>query len=283
MTSTEHTPLLYNLPVELLEAILANLTYPDLANAFNVSHALRTLCSSGSPAISPERSKLLTLRSTVRASPKTKHALIQIQRRAAPFLLSEDPSDESTGFNRQTYLDRIAATIDTTLPAEFSHWLLETPHNDIIGWHWPGLKGEHDRTRHEELGIDFLDVLYSRHMKPGYTLLPSARVMDVEDPDYAEFNDTDLHFYPGSWQCNRVKREDTRVRALQVWADMSGFAPRITLLILSGSERWDGVVWLTEMRSGFDRHAVGHVGAEVGGEWCGESAAGLAEAVGDLG
>jgi hypothetical protein len=105
-------------------------------------------------------------------------------------------------------------------------------------------------------------MMFSRHLKPGYTLLPSANVMEVEDPDYSEFNDTDFPFYPGSWQCQRSMRE-TKVRALQVWADMSGFAPKITVLILSGSERWDGCVWQTESQAPF-RHSPESITASTG-------------------
>jgi hypothetical protein len=111
--------------------------------------------------------------------------------------------------------------------------------------------------------LDFVNaMMFSRHLKPGYTLLPTLNVMEVEDPDYSEFNDTDFHFYPGSWQCQRSMRE-TKVRALQVWADMSGFAPKIVLLILSGSERWDGCVWQTESRSPF-RHSPETITGNMG-------------------
>jgi hypothetical protein len=221
---------LHNLPVELLEGVLIELAYPDLANARNVCHSFRTLCDSD--VILQERKRLLELRHASRSDT----SMAVIRRKIDPFF---------TEFDRNEYLVRIGRDA----PVEFTTWVLETPREDIIGWHWPGLQGEHSRDRYQELGLGFIDaVVFSRHLKPGYTLLPSAVVMEVEDPDYSEFNDTDFHFYPGSWQCQRLMRE-TKVRALQIWADMSGFAPKITLLILSGSERWNGCVWQTESRT----------------------------------
>ncbi|KIW03965.1 uncharacterized protein PV09_04799 [Verruconis gallopava] len=224
-----------SLPVELIEEIFVRLSYTELASVRNVCHLFRTLCDS--TAIPLERRRLLELRRVTRSEP---YAAL-VRNRLEPFFVNFDPSE---------YLARIGGDA----PREFAAWVLETPRNDVIGWHWPGLQGEHSRDRYQELGLDFIDAMvFSRHLKPGYTLLPSANVMEVEDPDYSKFNETDFHFYPGSWQCQRSMREN-KVRALQVWADMSGFSPKITLLIMSGSERWDGCVWETESLAPF-RHS----------------------------
>jgi hypothetical protein len=238
------TSALYELPVELVESILLELAYPDLALARNVCHSIRALCDS---TVIPEaRRKLLELRHVAISD----HATSIVRRKLEPFF---------TEFDREAYLARIGEETS----AEFVSWVLETPTKDIIGWHWPGLKGEYSRERYNELGLDFNSaMMFSRHLKPGYTLLPSAIVMEVEDPDYSEHNHTDFHFYPGSWQCQRVKK-DTKARALQVWADMSGYMPKITLLILSGSDRWDGYVWQTESRAPF-RHSPESITANTG-------------------
>jgi len=202
---------LYELPIELLEAFLSELAYPDLSNARNVSHAWRTLCNS--TAISNERKKLLELRYVARSDQTT--ALIRTK--IDPFIIAD--------FDREQYLAQIGADVSE----EFAKWVLETPVEDIIGWHWPGLRGEHARERFDELGLDYIsNMMFSRHLKPGYTLLPSAKVMEVDDPDYSEFNDTDLHFYPGSFLTRQRPARDTKVRALQIWADLSNSSPKIT-------------------------------------------------------
>lgn len=232
------------LPVELVEAILLELSYPDLGTARNVCQFIRTLCDSS--AIPEARRRLVALRQVVRSDNST-----AIVRRTLEPFFSE--------FDKQEYLARVGLEI----PAEFATWVMETPLKDIIGWHWPGLKGEHDRDRYRELGLNFnAAMMFSRHLKPGYTLLPKPNVMEVEDPDYSENNLTDFHFYPGSWQCQRAQK-DTKVRALQIWADMSGYSPKITVLILSGSDRWDGHVWVTESRSPF-RHSPESITATTG-------------------
>ena len=238
------TSTLHRLPVELVESILLELQYPDLAIARNSCTSIRTLCNS--TVIPEERKKLIELREVSRSD----NATTIIRRKLQPFI---------TDFDRASYIARIGDEV----PQEFTFWLLETPITDVIGWHWPGLQKAHDRQRYNELGLDFNGaMMFSRNLKPGYTLLPSANVMEVEDPDHSEFNHTDFHFYPGSWQCQRAKK-DSKVRALQIWADMSGYSPKITLLILSGSDRWDGHVWLTESRSPF-RHSPESITASTG-------------------
>lgn len=238
------TSAFYGLPVELVESILLELAYPDLAIARNVCHSIRALCDS---TVIPEaRKRLLELRHVGRSD----RATAIVRRKLEPFF---------TEFNKENYLARIGDEI----PPEFASWVLETPPQDIIGWHWPGLRGEHNRERYKQLGLDFDSaMLFSRHLKPGYTLLPSANVMEVEGPDYSEFNHTDFHPYPGLWQFQRAKK-DSKVRALQVWADMSGYMPKITLLILSGSDGWDGYVWQTESRAPF-RHSPESITANTG-------------------
>jgi len=228
---------LHTLPVELLETVFAELPVIALANARIVCRSWRELCDS--TAIPIARRKLLELRKTLRAD----KCAAMIRSKIRPFLCND--------FDRKAYI----AQIETHTPAEFTTWVLETQLEDIIGWHWPGLRNEHNRDRFEELGIDWIDAMaFSRHMKPGYTLLPLAKVMEVEDPDYSEYNNTDLTYYPGSWQCQRPLKEH-RVKALQIWVDLSASTPKITFLILSGSERWDGTVWLTETRAPY-RHSV---------------------------
>ena len=228
---------LYELPVELIEAILLELPYSDLAIARNTCTSIRALCDS---TVIPEaRRRLVQLRHVANSD----RATSIIRKKLQPFF---------TDFDRDAYLCRIENQVQ--IPQEFASWILETPTEDVIGWHWPGLQGECSKQRYDELGLDYYGaMMFSKNLKPGYTLLPFTKIMEVEDPDYSEFNDTDHHFYPGSWQCQRMQK-DSKVRALQVWADMSGYSPKMTLLILSGSERWDGHVWLTESRAPF-RHS----------------------------
>jgi hypothetical protein len=229
---------LYSLPVELLESILVELSLPDLAMAKNVCHTWRELCDHSS-AIPIARRKLVELRTVARAN----KSLALVAKRIQPFVVKD--------YNRKEYISRVG----TDLPDEFKIWVLETPIIDMIGWHCFALRDDHNRQRYEELGIDWTDAMvFSRSLKPGYTLLPTAKVMEVEDPDYSPFNNTDLTNYPGSWQCRRPTREH-KVKALQVWADLSTYTPKVTLLLLSGSDRWDGTVWLTETRAPY-RHSV---------------------------
>lgn len=239
------TTTLHGLPVELLEAILLELAYPELAVVRNVCHSIRTLCDS--TVIPGAKRKLVELSHVIRSDSST----AIVRRKLEPFF--------SPDFNRSEYLARVG----TDVPVEFSTWVIETPVKEIIGWHWPGLQGEHSRQRYMELGINFnAAMMFSRHLKSGYTLLPSANVMEVEDPDYSENNLTDTTFYPGSWQCQKPIKE-TKIRVLQIWADMAGFSPKITVLILSGSDRWDGHVWLTESKSPF-RHSPESITSDSG-------------------
>jgi hypothetical protein len=135
------------------------------------------------------------------------------------------------------------------MPEDFRIWVLEYAVEDSIGWHWPGIKDEHKRERFEELNLDWVDAMtFSRHLKPGYTLLPSSNVVIVEDPDFTLYNNQNQLHYPGSFQKTRPKTSN-RVRALLVWADLSSYTPKLTILILDGSDHWDGYVWLTETRS----------------------------------
>ena len=72
--------------------------------------------------------------------------------------------------NQHVKLDRRAFVIGTAaagaglslgldIPFEFTCWVLETPLSDLIGWHWPGLHGEHSRDRHDALGVDFISAM----------------------------------------------------------------------------------------------------------------------------
>jgi len=202
---------------------------PDLALARNVCRSWRELCDSSS-AISISRRKLVELRSVSRAEKCT----AVVARRIEPFVVKD--------IDREEYISRVGSDI----PEEFRVWALETPWLDMIGWHCFALRDDHNRHRLEELGIDWTDAMvFSRAMKPGFTLLPQAKVMMVEDPDFSEYNNTDHTYYPGSWQRQRPAREQN-VRALQIWADLSTSSPKMTLLLLSGSDRWDGTVWETE-------------------------------------
>jgi hypothetical protein len=237
------------LPVELLESILAELTLPDLALARDVCRSWRELCDCSS-AISIARRKLVGLRSVSRADKCT----AAVARKIEPFVLKE--------FDREEYISRVGSGV----PDEFKVWALETPFIDMIGWHCFALRDDHSKHRFEELGIDWIDAMvFSRTMKPGFTLLPSAKVMMVEDPDYSEYNNTDHTYYPGSWQRQRPAREQN-VRALQIWADLSTSSPKITLLLLSGSDRWDGTVWSTETHAPY-RHSVDSMTKETQLVW----------------
>jgi hypothetical protein len=236
-------------PIELLELILAELNVPDLARARNVCRSWRELCDS-STAISIARRKLVELRSISRADKCT----AVVARKLEPFILKE--------FDREEYISRVGSDV----PEEFKVWALETPYLDMIGWHCFALHDDHNRHRLEELGIDWTDAMvFSRAMKPGLTLLPHAKVMMVEDPDCSEYNNTDHTYYPGSWQRQRPAKEQN-VRALQIWADHSTSSPKITLLLLSGSDRWDGTVWLTETHAPY-RHSVNSLTQETQLVW----------------
>jgi hypothetical protein len=166
-------------------------------------------------------------------------------------------------FDRQAYISQIG--IETRIPEDFETWLMESTVDDIIGWLWPGLRDEHKKERFEELGLDWVDgMTFSRHLKPGYTLLSTSRVINCEDPDKSVHNSHNQLHYSGSWQKTRPT-QSRPVRALLVWADLSGYCPRITLLILDGSDHWDGTVWLTETMSPRFEATSSH--AEVGLMW----------------
>jgi hypothetical protein len=219
------------LPVELLEVILSYLIVPDLDIARNVCKSWRQIADSS--AIPLSRRKLVQLRRIVRAD----NTLAKIHSKTRPFVDHE--------FDRQAYVSQLRAN----LPEDFRTWVLESPIEDVVGWHWPGLKDEHNKDRVEELGIDWVEAMtFSRHMKPGYTLLPAMDVLNVEDPDYSNFNHQNLLHYAGSFQKSRPTQSNN-VKALPVWADLSSYTAKITLLILEGSDRWDGTVWLTEKMS----------------------------------
>lgn len=222
------------LPVELLESILAHLTVPNLAMARNVCQGWREICDS-STAVPVARRNLIELRSISRTDLTT----AIVAKKIRPFIQDE--------FNREEYLSRVGLDV----PEDFKVWALETPYMDMPGWHNFALSGDHDRHNLERLGIDWTDAMvFSRAMKPGLTLLPHAKVMMVEDPDYSEHNNT--LYYPGTWQRQRPAKEQS-VRALQIWADLSTSSPKITLLLLSGSDRWNGHVWETETQAPFSR------------------------------
>ncbi|KAF2421021.1 hypothetical protein EJ08DRAFT_738428 [Tothia fuscella] len=217
-----------SLPVELLEAILANLPVPELYVASNVCKSWRRLCVS--PAISITRQKLRKLVKLTRLDGQLK----SVRTRVSPFI--------QEGFDRKAYLARIGGSV----PEEFSTWILEYPIVDSIGWHWPGIQDENKRERFEEFGIDWADAMSaSRHLKPGYTMLSQCNVVNVEDPDYSLHNKQHQLHYPGSYMKTPSKQKNL-VRALLVWTDQSRYTPRITLLILDGTDQWDGHVWLTE-------------------------------------
>lgn len=243
-----------NLPLELLESILSILTVPDLDAAQNVCQSWRQVCDS--VAIPVARRKLLVVKKAGRSD----GCMNAVRRRTKPFVQGE--------FNRAEYLSRM----ETALPDEFSRWILES---EILesGWHWPSLQDEHNKERYDELGIDWVDAMsFSRHMKPGYTLLPRGLVRTVEDPDYSAHNNQNTLHYAGSWQRSRPI-QSKEVKALLLWADLSGYAPRITLLILDGSDRSDGVVWLCEIMSqrylelGTDEKELGLTWIEPLGSW----------------
>lgn len=240
---------IFSLPVELLESILAELALPDLALARDVCRRWRELCNS-STAISSARRKLIEVRSLSRADKCT----AIVARKLEPFIVK--------AFDREEYVSRVGSDV----PEEFKVWALETPYLDMIGWHCFSLKDDHNRHRLEEMGINWTDAMvFSRAMKPGLTLLPNAKVMLVEDPDYSEYNNTDHTCYPGSWQHQQPAKEQN-IRALQVWADLSSPSPKITLLLLSGSDRWDGTVWETETRAPY-RHSVDSLTQETQLVW----------------
>jgi hypothetical protein len=220
-----------SLPIELLEVILSYLIVPDLDSARNVCKSWRDI--SNSSVVPPARRQLLELRRITKAD----RCLATIRAKTSPFITDD--------FDREAYIENIGPD----LPAVFRTWVLETPCNDVVGWHWPGFKDEHSRERVEELGISWEEAMtFSRHMKPGYTLLPAKIVLNVEDPDYTVHNRQNLLHYAGSFQKSRPT-QSKRVRALLIWADLSGYTPKITLLILDGSDSWDGTVWLTEKMS----------------------------------
>ncbi|QDS72957.1 hypothetical protein FKW77_008529 [Venturia effusa] len=240
---------LLQLPVELLESILAQLAVPDLAVARNVCQSWRELCDF-STAIPSARRKIIELRGISRADRTT----AIVAKKLRPFVQHE--------VDREEYLSRVGSDV----PEEFKIWALETPYTEMPGWHSFALLGDHDRHNLERLGIDWTDAMvFSRAMKPGLTLLPHATVMLVEDPDYSNHNNTDHTYYPGSWQCQRPAKEQN-VRALQVWADLSTSSPKITLLLLSGSDRWDGQVWETETYAPY-RHSVDSLNRETQLVW----------------
>jgi hypothetical protein len=242
-----------SLPVELLEVILSYLIVPDLDNARNVCQSWRQI--SKSSAIPRSRQRLLDLRRVIKAD----GCLATIRSKTRPFV--------DDAFDRDAYILHIG----TNIPEDFRTWVLETPIEDIIGWHWPGLKDEHSRERIEELGIDWVEAMtFSRHHKPGYTLLPMMKVLSVEDPDCTIYNSQNHLHYAGSWQKARPT-QSSEVRALLVWADLSGYTPKITLLILDGSQHSDGKVWLTETMSPRsiegDNEEVGLTWIEPLGSW----------------
>jgi hypothetical protein len=219
------------LPVELLEVVLSYLIVPDLDSARNVCKSWRQIADCS--VIPLSRRKLVDLRRTIRSV----ECLVKIRSRTKPFVNHE--------FDREAYITQLGINI----PEDFRTWVLESSFEDVVGWHWPGLKDEHNKDRIEELGIDWVDAMtFSRHMKPGYTLLPEANVLNVEDPDYTMFNRQNLLHYAGSYQKSRPTQSN-KVRALLIWADLSSYTAKLTLLILDGSDCWDGTVWLTEKMS----------------------------------
>lgn len=241
---------LLELPVELLESILAQLTIPDLAMARNVCQSWRELCDSSS-AVPSARRNLIELRGISR----TDRTTAIVAKKLKPFL--------QDGFNREEYISRVGSDV----PEEFRIWALETPYTDMPGWHNFALSGDHDRHNLDKLGIDWTDaMIFSRAMKPGLTLLPHAKVMMVEDPDYSKYNNPYPTYYPGSWQHQRPVKEQRNVRALQIWADLSTSSPKITLLLLSGSDRWDGQVWETKTHAPFN-HSVDSLTRDIQLVW----------------
>lgn len=226
-----------DLPTELLASILTFLAVSDLVHARNVCRKWRSVCDGNTIDIS--RAKVVCLVRKLRDSDPSYKAVL---RRVWPFL--------DRDFDREGYLEKL----DTTVPIDFKTWVLEYPQEMLIGWHWPGLKGEHSKDRYQELDIDWVDgMCFSRHMKPGYTLLPSGQIEELRFPALRG-NDIRVLRMDRRWRetlgwAEPDENNCIRVKALQIWVNWSSGEPEVTWLILNGAGKWNGSVWSTQPQS----------------------------------
>lgn len=237
-----------DLPIELIENVLGYLPVLDLVHARNACQKWRSVCDSN--AIDGCRRRVARL---VRKLRNSHSSYTAICRRVAPFL--------DCTFDRHSYLSKLSCSV----PTDFETWLLEYPDDMLIGWHWPGLKGEHSKGRYEELGINWVDAMcFSRHMKPGYTLLPSCQIEELRFPALRG-NDARVLRMDRKWReaLGWAEPDDSnciRVKALQIWVNWSSGEPEVTWLLLSGAGKWNGSVWWTQPQARFGVQSVSDIG-----------------------